>query len=327
MASGGASSDRAHAAVLWQLIVLSGNVSWTRNWGMDQRILLLYDESVHDALLRMTQHAGFELAAVPELLSALEQMAVADSRWLAVSAGSATAEQLMVLVSGMRELPEQLRPYVIVITDTSQLPAILSEGVDDLIHLPLTHEELKQKMRLARRFIQLQTEFRKQALRDPLTNVLNRRAVLDMLEREVLRSRRIGYPLAIAMVDLDDYKRVNDVYGHQAGDAAMAAFAARIESQLRPYDAVGRYGGDEFLVVLSNCRVTQGQVICERIRNAVASSPFRAGTHGDLALSLSAGLVAAEPNENIGVCGLIQQADMALLRAKRAGRNCIITAS
>lgn len=293
---------------------------------MDQRILLLYDVSVHDALLRVTVQAGFEPASVPELQSQLERIAVTDSAWLAVSAGDATAQQLAALISAMKDLPEPLRPYVIVITDTSQLPAVLSNGVDDLIHLPLSSDELHQKMRLARRFIQLQTEFRKQALRDPLTGVLNRRAVLDMLERELLRARRIGYPVAIAMVDLDAYKQVNDNFGHQAGDTAMASLAARIESQLRPYDAVGRYGGDEFMVVLSNCSASRAQVICERIRSAVAASPFPIRHDAEVSITLSAGVTAAEPGETVSVCSLIQRADAALYQAKEAGRDRIVMA-
>lgn len=292
---------------------------------MDQRIILLYETSIEESLKRLVTQAGFEPAEIAELRPALETLSVADARWQCLSAGASTMQHLPALIAGLRDIPSSLRPFVIVVSDKVPETEALMEGVDEMIALPITVEELASKLRPSRRFIELQTQFRKQALRDPLTGVLNRRAVLDMLARELPRAQRLGYPVCVAMIDLDRLKQLNDSLGHIAGDAAMSALAARVQSQLRPYDAVGRYGGDEFLLVLTSCAAAQGQVVCERIRLAICSTPFAtAGTI--INLSISIGLVAVEGGEVVTVESMIERADVALYKAKNAGRNKVVLA-
>lgn len=292
---------------------------------MDQRIILLYETSIEQSLKRLVAQAGFEPAEISELKPALETLSVADARWQCLSAGAGTMQCLPALVAGLRDIPSSLRPFVIVVSDKASAADALMEGVDEMIALPITVEELAPKLRPSRRFIELQTQFRKQALRDPLTGVLNRRAVLDMLERELLRAHRLAYPVSVAMLDLDRFKPLNDTHGHIAGDAALSALAARVHSQLRPYDAVGRFGGDEFLLVLTSCTASQGQIICERIRTAICSTPFAtAGTMIDLSVSI--GLVAVEAGEMLTMESVIERADVALYKAKNTGRNKVVVA-
>ncbi len=293
---------------------------------MQQRVVLLYDSSIEDSLTRVAMQAGFQATSVEELQSVLEHISIADARWQCLSAVDPTGKSLPQLLGGLRDIPIYMRPYVIVVSDKHTASVDLPDDVDATITLPIDIHDLYLLLRPARRFIQLQTEFRKQALRDPLTGILNRRAVLDMLERELLRGRRLGYAISVAMVDIDCYKQINDSLGHLAGDAAMTAFATRLESQLRPYDAVGRYGGDEFLIVLTDCGLQQALQICDRIRSAVSSAPFTATGHL-VEMSISIGLACVESASNTSVHEVIHRADTALYQAKNSGRNRVVVAS
>jgi diguanylate cyclase (GGDEF)-like protein len=121
------------------------------------------------------------------------------------------------------------------------------------------------------------------------------------------------------MIDADHFKTVNDSHGHQAGDAVLVALATRIRGALREYDAVGRYGGEEFIAVLSNCRLEAAQVVCERIRALVGDEPI-ATPAGPVNATVSIGLVAFD-TETADVESIIGAADAALYRAKNNGRN------
>jgi diguanylate cyclase (GGDEF)-like protein len=146
----------------------------------------------------------------------------------------------------------------------------------------------------------------------------NRTTIMKLLGAELARARR-GSPVCVAMIDADHFKNVNDTYGHQAGDAVLVALATRIRGALREYDAVGRYGGEEFIAVLSNCKLEAAQVVCERIRRIVGDEPI-ATQAGPLTVTVSIGLVAFDA-ERADLEGIVGAADAALYRAKNNGRN------
>ncbi len=156
------------------------------------------------------------------------------------------------------------------------------------------------------------------ASRDELTRSLNRRSVLAALERERSRAERSGTPFCVAMIDLDHFKRVNDSYGHAAGDAVLRAFAAAVHDTMRMTDIFGRYGGEEFLMILVGAAQEAALEAVERIRATVAAHDWRAIVP-DAKVTMSAGLAGFRKGESVEK--LLQRADRALYEAKHGGRN------
>jgi diguanylate cyclase (GGDEF)-like protein len=168
-------------------------------------------------------------------------------------------------------------------------------------------------------------QMRELALKDGLTGVLNRRALNDAMAVEIARSGRMQLPLALVMVDADRFKRINDEHGHLAGDAVLVAIAQRLQAATRSYDVIGRYGGEEFLLLLPDLDVdsTEGRARIEAFHRAICSQPVALGDGTELAVTCSFG-VAGSMGGNVGRPeALITAADAALYRAKQNGRNRI----
>jgi len=206
----------------------------------------------------------------------------------------------------------------------------LEAGADDYIVKPFRLEELRARLRAGGRVLALQDELvaarealREQATRDGLTGLWNRTAIFDILQSELARSKRSGEPLIVLMADLDGFKPVNDRFGHMAGDAVLRQVAARMRAAVRRYDAVGRYGGEEFLIVLPGCELPGGLVQAERIRDAIGLETFRAGD-SEITLTCSFGAACATPAADPQADALVREADLALYRAKHQGRNRVV---
>lgn len=162
------------------------------------------------------------------------------------------------------------------------------------------------------------------AVTDALTGLANRRQILDMATREEGRRQQTGRPLSFIMADLDDFKRVNDHHGHEAGDAALAAAAECMRSNVRGQDCVSRWGGEEFLAVLPEADEHDAAVVAERIRQALAALAVR---HGAAQIALTATFGVAEMREGESISACIARADEALYHGKRAGKNCVVVAT
>jgi diguanylate cyclase (GGDEF)-like protein len=163
------------------------------------------------------------------------------------------------------------------------------------------------------------TEAERHAQTDPLTGVLNRRSLIERLDAACVRAQARGLPIALLFIDLDHFKQINDTYGHPAGDACLAAVVAPIQSELRQSDVIGRYGGEEFVVILSSADCAAAQLIAERIRERVAA--VRVTGFGEpIRLTCSIGVAASDA---LAVWGhaLVAKADAAVYAAKRAGRD------
>jgi len=168
-----------------------------------------------------------------------------------------------------------------------------------------------------------QSLLRTQLQLDALTGVSSRTSLLNELEGAVSRAAKTGQPLCVIMADLDHFKEINDTHGHMVGDKVLAEVGARIRAALREFDLVGRYGGEEFVVVLENTSRHTACLIAERIRQRIASSPIKVG-HLELQLTISQGLAMRAEGDDLQ--RLLQRADDAMYRAKRAGRNCVAEA-
>ncbi|MDI1262126.1 MAG: diguanylate cyclase [bacterium] len=156
---------------------------------------------------------------------------------------------------------------------------------------------------------------------DELTGVLNRRYIMQALRDELARSERSGEPCAVAMIDLDFFKRINDRFGHPIGDEVLRSFAIAVGANARSMDRLGRYGGEEFLLVLPCIAGAQATEAVDRLRAIIAGLDWSA-ISDDLQVTVSAGVTQARPNE--AVEDIVARADAALYRAKDAGRNCVM---
>jgi len=186
---------------------------------------------------------------------------------------------------------------------------------------------MRARLRAGRRILDLQEELmlarealREQATHDALTGLHNRGSILEILHNELARGGREGQPLALLLADLDHFKQINDASGHLAGDAVLRESAQRMKSALRSYDSVGRYGGEEFLVVLPGCQGTTACRQAERIREAVGSAAVEFGPQR-LRVSCSIGMAYRENPTPADANGLVREADVALYVAKNLGRN------
>ena len=159
-----------------------------------------------------------------------------------------------------------------------------------------------------------------QAMHDPLTGIFNRRHVEDVLRKEVDRAERHARPLAVAMMDADHFKSINDTYGHQTGDEVLREISERCRKMLRSNDVLGRYGGEEFVIVFPETNIGEAAIVAERLRAAVAENPIQVGDN-TLAATVSIGLAAFAPGQDLEK--LFERADSALYAAKQDGRNLV----
>jgi diguanylate cyclase (GGDEF)-like protein len=163
------------------------------------------------------------------------------------------------------------------------------------------------------------------ATRDSLTGLFTRRTILERLSSQLALARRTQQPLSVILLDIDHFKMVNDTYGHAAGDDVLREIARRLLSAARDGDHVGRYGGEEFLVVLYPCNQAEAVRAAERFRLGVAETPMAidAVPATGLPIRISLGAASAEDCPQIGAAELIQRADRALYTSKATGRNCV----
>ncbi|HZU24448.1 MAG TPA: diguanylate cyclase [Bryobacteraceae bacterium] len=230
----------------------------------------------------------------------------------------------------MRQSGREPYTYILLLTSRSQREDLIEgmeAGADDYVTKPFDEHELKVRLRAGTRIIELQSELlrareelREQATRDSLTRLWNRSSILEILQRELARSQRERCPLGVLVVDLDEFKHVNDTYGHVVGDAVLAEAGRRMQADMREYDAIGRYGGEEFLVILPGCdertTLTQATRMCRNL----ASKPMTAHEQ-QLRLTASFGGTSVPAGASMTPEVIIRQADAALYRAKALGRN------
>ena len=212
-------------------------------------------------------------------------------------------------------------------TESQDLVDGMEAGADDYLTKPFIAQELRVRLRAGQRILDLQEELlqarealREQATHDGMTGLLNRTAVIEALRNEAERAGREGRPLSLLIADFDHFKAVNDTYGHLAGDAVLREGARRMKSAVRRYDSLGRYGGEEFLVVLPGCDPVSAQAQAMRLREAMAAEPFSVGG-APLRVTCSVGISSRVHPEIAQVDAMIREADLALYAAKHRGRD------
>jgi diguanylate cyclase (GGDEF)-like protein len=240
----------------------------------------------------------------------------------------------LALCRAIRAAESDTYTYLVVVTshgDHADVLAGMEAGADDYVTKPLDPFTLQTRLLAADRVTSLHTELARyrealaaQARTDPLTGLRNRLTMTDELEHLHNSSERYGQDYCLAMCDLDEFKNFNDLYGHQAGDAAIKAVAATLAGQFREADAVYRYGGEEFLVLLPNQSGSGASAALDRTRAAVfgLGIPHSGSSFG--VLTISVGVSANVEGHRVSGERLIHEADDALYEAKAEGRNAVV---
>ncbi len=300
------------------------------------RVLVVDDDKMYRTLVSSSlSDWGYEVVAVDNGKIALEHLAAEDAPRLVV------LDWMMPGLSGtdvckrLRAQPGPLYTYVLLLTARRRMQEVvegLDAGADDYLTKPFHPSELRARLRAAQRILDLHhklfeshRELAHLATHDPLTQLFNRRAILGQLSHEAARAQREKKFLAVLLIDVDHFKEVNDRRGHQAGDLVLCEVASRMSAALRPYDSLGRFGGEEFLVALTADSAADASAIAERLRAAVAVTPLFVVGH-EFPLSISVGVATASASGPIETESLVHSADSALYRAKHEGRNRVCTA-
>src|SRR5262249_43936972 len=230
----------------------------------------------------------------------------------------------------VRLQPELPSAYVLLLAESRGAEDLLdglNAGADDFLFAPLDASEVKARVRTGARIVEVeqalkasQSALRVQSTRDGVTGSWNHAAILDLLQKERERARRKSGSVGVVLADLDDFRKVNETLGHPVGDEVLREAARRMSSSVRPYDAVGRFGGEEFLIVLPGSDGLGALTVAERIREAFSRRPVHTSA-GPVPLTLSLG-VAAEGGEIAGdPSNLLRAAADVLKRAQQSGKN------
>ena len=225
-----------------------------------------------------------------------------------------------------------VRPYIYIIlltarTQREDLLAGMEAGIDDYLTKPFDAQELRARLHVGQRIVNLQDqligareELRYRATHDALTGIYNRGEIIDALHRERARQARDGGSFGVIIADLDHFKRVNDTYGHAAGDAVLREATVRMKASIRSYDFIGRYGGEEFLLVVPSSDAAGTFALADRIRQSMQVSPVSTSA-GEIPVTVSLGVAASTEICPLDAQNLLLRADEALYRAKENGRN------
>ena len=250
--------------------------------------------------------------------------------------GIVITDWLMPDLSGL-QLCERLRTdfggrvtYIIMLTGVSEKSKVvkgLQAGADDYVTKPFNAEELAARVNTGRRIVELHREIEAKnlilqqlALTDSLTNLPNRRAIEEWGRRQLTGALRHKFPFWIVMIDVDEFKTVNDTYGHDAGDAVLKNVADTIRRNSRQCDICGRIGGDEFMLVLTFTDQAGVRIAVERIRQQIESHVYTFQGR-EISVTASLGIAGIKPGQDCDIERLMVQADVALYSAKRRGRN------
>jgi two-component system cell cycle response regulator len=235
------------------------------------------------------------------------------------------------VVRRVRALKTNRPPYIIMLTskgDKADIIAGLDAGANDYLSKPFDRGELRARIEVGRRMIEMQDallESREilahQATHDPLTGLANRRAILERLREELARAKRQGSRLAVAMCDIDHFKQVNDTHGHQTGDDVLCGVAKLLIETNRVYDAVGRLGGEEFLVIASMTQEKNWVSVFSRLCARIAESRIDTRS-GLLTVTMSIGAVCTAADSTVDA--ILEATDKALYQAKNQGRNRVV---
>jgi len=316
------------------------------------KVLVAEDDYTSRVLLEtMLRGWGHEVLTAEDGDSALRLIAQHDDLQLLVLDWIMPGPDGPDICRAVRAAVRQNYVYIILLTAKTEREAFLEgmeSGADDYIIKPFDAEQMRARLRVAERIVQLEErlssqnealrlaneqtrqlltqvqaqaiELERQAREDWLTGLYNRRHLDFHLQREFVRARRYQSPLTVAIADLDNFKSVNDRFSHHVGDEVLRTLADILQSNSRSTDIVGRYGGEEFVIILPETTREQGLIVCEKIRRTVEEYDW-SRVHEGLRMTVSVGMSSDTSLANYEK--MLTQADDRLYEAKRAGKNTV----
>ncbi|MBW4468364.1 MAG: GGDEF domain-containing protein [Pegethrix bostrychoides GSE-TBD4-15B] len=313
---------------------------------MDAAILLIGDEEFCNPLLDLIQ--TIKTLAIQTLADPLEAMPLILAQQPELVLVQAVQEQSLALCGQIKAESRLAWIYCTVVedqdrsspaTELERRASALEAGADAYLYLPQgiaaavrdSQRLLQAQIRVGLRQVQTYRELMHTndvlsaiALSDPLTSLNNRRAFEWELPRQIQNARSRSIPLSVIMLDVDFFKAINDTYGHLTGDQMLKFLAARLRHNLRIYDTPFRYGGEEFVIILSNTDAPEAMRIAARLCQLVSEQPFAVDEQLDLTITISAGTATLQPSDDAQGFELLHRADQYLLQAKAQGRNQVV---
>ncbi|CAN5601720.1 diguanylate cyclase [soil metagenome] len=283
---------------------------------------------------RLLQKSGYEVTTVDNGQEAAQILSKASGPRMALIDWMMPGLDGPGVCRAVRERHDESYVYMVLLTSKqSSGDAVqgLEAGADDYLTKPCHPAELRARLHTGRRILQLEDKLvdarekmRFKATHDSLTLLWDRGGILSLLQSELGRASRDHSPVSLLLCDVDHFKRVNDTYGHQVGDEVLQEVSKRLQDAVRSHDAVGRYGGEEFLIVMGATGAMELQERAEQIRSAVSCLPFLTA-YGMLTVSISIGAITIEDwNKSVPVEPILKRVDDALYRAKAAGRDRVM---
>lgn len=295
------------------------------------RVLIADDQPLDRSVLRIAlEKWGYVVEEAVDGTEAVAKLLGPDAPSIAI------LDWMMPGMSGpeicvhLRYQENERYTYILLLTSKDAKEDLLrglSSGADDYVVKPVDMHELQVRLRAGRRIIELQEELiatreelRVQATRDFLTGVWNRGMIMRKVHEEIDRASRKNEALGVVMCDIDHFKQINDTYGHPVGDAVLIEVSRRLQDSIRSYDAIGRFGGEEFLVVCPATDATGAARLGERLREVVSTTPILADGR-QIHVTISLGVTAHDCGRACEIDKFVSEADAALYAAKRGGRN------
>jgi len=296
------------------------------------KILIAEDDAVTLRLLNVSlEKWGYEVVTAETGIEAWDVLMRNDI-------GIAVLDWMMPGMDGLevcrkaRQISDRDFIYIILLTareGKSDIVTGLNAGADDYMIKPFDRDELRSRVRVGERMVRLERslqsairKFEALSKTDDLTQLCNHGAILTRLTEEMSRSQREDTPLSVVMADIDLFKRINDNFGHIIGDRVLLDVSRKIKSVSRPYDIVGRYGGEEFLIILPGTDEQEARTVAERIHNCVREFPVDLGPNlVEICVTISVGVGTIPPSMDMTTDTIIRAVDAALYRAKDNGRD------
>ena len=298
------------------------------------KVLIVDDDLAYLQLLRVIlknkQHEVFEAADGKTAWEMIQE----DPTPFVITDWMMPEMDVLELIRRIRAADLPSYTYIILLTakhTKGDLVHGLESGADDYLTKPFDLSELKARIGIGERILNLETRLRDAmeqlyflATRDSLTGLLNRRALYELLQNELGRATRERLPVSVVMVDVDHFKDINDQFGHLIGDQALCLLVDTITKNKRSYDQVGRWGGEEFLMILPGTDLETARQIAERLRIEISRAELNLSDGSALTMRASFGVASTSQDRSLSFDKLIQRADVALYLAKDGGRNRVM---